>query len=397
MAKTRGKKSSKGGAKTSNKKGISLFKAIFLLSILAVGAYFGWRIHKNPARIAPYTYLFSGSTSAEEQALATSAQVLMVGDRMAVDMNKYADALIENASRNITEPIKFNIWAKDGVGLHRTLAALKSLNKFPPVIIYYGASQEFFETRTHPSQYVTFQRNKAIHDHELVSSMLMAWPEISRVVYEPYTFYQFNLASEPKEGPVIGAGPGKLEHMEMLFKVFEWELEELVLLTKEKNSKLIIITPPVNLDVQPRSTCSYSDDASIRSALSEQMNLLNAGKSKEAYDSLKIIADQSVANALALYWFGQAGMKLGRNLDAKKALVKAAAVDCGTWRASPVLNGIIKGIAEKYGVALVDYDTQLNAMYGQNVLFFDEINPQNVYNRAMMSKLGELVARMMDL
>lgn len=397
MAKTRGKKSSKGGAKSSKKKRISLFKAIFLLGILAIAGYVGWRVYKNPTRIAPYTYVFSGSPTTEELTTARESQVLMIGDRMAVDMNKYADALIENASRNITEPLKFNIWAKPGLGLHRTLAALKELDKFPPVIIYYGASQEFYETRTHPSQYKTFQYNMAMHDHELVSSILMAWPVVSRIAYEPYSFYQFSLGNDPKEGPIIGAGPGKLEHMEMLFKVFEWELEELAQLVKEKNSKLIIITPPINLDVLPKSTCSYGDDASIRSALSQQIELLKAGKSKEAYDSLKIMADQTVANALVLFWLGQAGMKLGRNLDAKKALLKAAAVDCGTWRASPVLNGIIKKVTEKHGITLVDYDTQLNAMYGQNVLFFDEINPQNIYNRAMMSKLGELVARIMDL
>lgn len=390
MAKSRGKKGTK-------KKGLSLTQVISLVIFVIVVGFLTLRVMKNPISMSPYPYKITGKPEQKLLTDAENTQVLLVGDRMSVSLSKYLEAFIESTSRNITEPIKVFNMGQDGFGLHRTLAQLKLLKKLPPVVIYYGATQEFFETRAHPLQYKTFLRNKEVQQQEILSSMLMAWPELSKVLYEPYQFFEFDLSSKPQDKIVIGAGPGKLEQMEMLFQIYKWELEDLVKLVKTGNSRLILITPPINLDVPPKATCSYSEDPTIRASLATQQRLLKEGKSKEAYDNLKLMADESIANAQALYLFAQAAANNGKMSESKKALTKAAAVDCATWRGSPVLNEIIKDVAARNGVPLVDFDTQLNAMYGQNVLFFDEINPQNVFNRAMMSKLGELVARIMDL
>lgn len=397
MAKSQRKNKSPSGKKPKKRSGLGFIAILFIFLLLGCVGYLAFRVNKNPERIYPYTYTLSGSPKQEELQQLNQTQVLMIGDRLALDMNKYADELIKSASANIIEPIKFNIWAQNGLGLHRVLGRLKSLENFPAVVIYYGASEEFYETRTHVLQYQDYLRNKFLYEHEVVSSLLLAWPLLSRVIYWPYHFFNFDLANDPTVGPIVGAGPGKLEQMEMLYQVFEWEMEELVSLIKEKNSKLVIVTPPINLDVPPKANCSLSDDSTIRSKLVAQRDALKAGKSKEAYDELKIIAEQTVANAHAFYLYGQAANQLGRTSEAKKALTKAATVDCATWRASPIFNAIIRKTAQKHSLNLVDYDQQLNAMYGQNVLFFDPINPQNVYNRAMMTKLGELIARLMNL
>tara|TARA_R110000868_G_scaffold75979_8_gene218932 strand:+ start:6213 stop:7394 length:1182 start_codon:yes stop_codon:yes gene_type:complete len=389
-SKSRGKKAGKTGK-------LSLLSIFSLLLCLGLAGAVAWRVHKNPISLSPLPYKISGSPEQTSLDKASSTQVLFVGDRMAVQIDQYMPAFIESASRNITEPIKVYNFAGDGKGLHRTVAELKLLKKMPPLIIYYGASQEFFETRAHPVQYKTFLRNKEIQSQEILSSLLMAWPRVSQVLYEPYNFFKFDLAAPPTDKVKIGPGPGKLEQMEMLFQIFEWELEEIVRISKASGSKLIFITNPINLDVAPLAACSYSEDSSIRSSLSQQAQLMKNGKSKEAFDNLKVLTEKSVANSKAHYLYAKAAESMGKISIAKKSLVKAAAVDCGTWRGSPIFNEIIRKVADRNGVPLVDYDGQLNAMYGQNVLFFDEINPQNVFNRAMMSKLGELTARLLDL
>lgn len=397
MAKTRPKKSAKSSSKTSKFGLLGVIKLLLIFGILAVGGYGAYRYQQNPPSLYPYPYTVNAVSDAGQDALAQSAQVLFVGDRMSVEMQKYTDALISRASNNITEPINFHMWAAPGTGLHRTLAYLRTLAKLPPVIIYFGGSEEFHETRVHPLHYKKFLTNKMLVEHEVVSSLILAWPEISRIIYEPYERYRFNLSDEIKNGPVIGAGPGKVEQMEMLFKIYEWEFEELIQLTKQRNVKLIVVTPPINLLAAPAASCSYSDDPTIQRDLMAQQKLLDEGKSKEAYDTLKVISEQTIANANALYLLGRAGVELNRLQEARAALTKAAAVDCGTWRPNPIINEIMRKSSNRNGIALVDYDQQLNAMLGQNVLFFDSINPQNIYNRAMMEKLGELVARLLDL
>jgi len=323
--------------------------------------------------------------------------VLMIGDRLTLSLEKYRDVFVQAASKNITEPIKFEMFAKKGLGLHRTLAILRSLPSIPKLVIYYGASEEFHETRAHPLHYQTFVRNQTLLKNEVVSSIIIAWPQTSRVIYEPYQRYQFRLDEEIKNGPVIGAAKGKVEQMEMMFKIFEWEFEELALLSKEKNFNLLVVTPPINLMAQPKAPCSYSDDPTIRLELDKLSKQLASGKSKEAYDALKIVADQTVANAQALFLLGKAAYSLNRLSEARAALTKAAAVDCGTWRPNPVVNGIIRTLSQRHGLTLVDYDEQLNSLLGQNVLFFDAINPQNIYNSALMEKLGEATARALNL
>ncbi|MFX3675675.1 MAG: hypothetical protein ACN6I6_01435 [bacterium] len=391
------KTSKSRGKKAAKKSKVSLLSIFSALLFLGLAAAVGWRVHKNPVSLSPLPYKISGAPELESLNKAQNSQVLFVGDRMGVHIDQYMPAFIESASRNITEPIRVYNFSGDGKGLHRTIAELKLLPKLPPLIIYYGASQEFFETRAHPVQYKTFLRNKEIQSQEVLSSLLMAWPTVSRVLYEPYNYFKFNLATPPQDKIKIGPGPGKLEQMEMLFQIFEWELEEFVRISKASSSKLIFITNPINLDIPPLASCSYSEDPSIRSALAQQAEMIKSGKSKEAFDNLKVLSEKSVANAKALYLYAKAAEAMGKITEAKKALIKAASVDCGTWRGSPIFNEIIKKVADRNGIPLVDYDGQLNAMYGQNVLFFDEINPQNVFNRAMMSKLGELTARLLDL
>src|SRR5690606_21758355 len=162
-------------------------------------------------------------------------QVLIVGDRMAKNLEPYADALINNASKNMTEPLRLKFLAREGYGLHRTLETLKELPTLPRLVIYYGASQELFELRTHPIQYEDFLTNKQLLANEIVSSTLMAWPDFSRLIYNPYQYFNIRMNEEPKESASIGAGADKLKQLEMLYQIYEWELDELVRFTKSKN------------------------------------------------------------------------------------------------------------------------------------------------------------------
>ncbi len=390
MAKKKRKKASKNN-------GIGLFKKLFIVSLLALCGYMGWRIHQNPLSLAPYPYKISGQPNPEALAKAADAQVLFIGDRLGVGLNKFLGSYISSASKNISEPIKVYNMSQDGFGLHRTLNTLKKLPKLPSLVIYYGGTQEFHETRAHPAQYKDFIFNKKIQEQEILSSALMAFPDLSRAIYNPYTFFNFDLSKKPNDKVVIGAGPGKLEQMEMIFQIYEWELWELVRYIKANNSKLVLITAPINLDVAPKANCSLSEENGLQIEINKQMKKLKEGKSKEAYDDLKVMATKNNTNSRILYLYASAAIEIGKNKEAKEALTRASTFDCATWRGSPVFNQILRKVADQAGLPLVDFDAQLNAMFGQNVLFFDEINPQYVYTKAMLSKLGELTTRLLGL
>lgn len=390
MAKRKSKKASKNNT-------IGLGKIVFTLAILTFVVIVGWRIRKNPQSEAPYPYKITGQPTSEILASAKDAQILFIGDQLGAGLDKFMQSYNQAASKNISEPLKIFNMSRDGLGLHRTLNELKALSKLPSLIIYYGSTQEFFETRAHPLQYEDFLFNKKIQDEDILSSALMAFPDLSRVLYNPYTFYEFDLATKPNSKVVIGAGPGKLEQMEMIFQIYEWELWELVKYVKENNSKLVLITAPVNLDVPPKANCSFSEESGLQIALNEMMEKLKRGRSKEVYDELKILKAKHPSHAKLLYLFGSTALEIGKTKEAKEALTQAATFDCATWRGSPVFNQIMRKVAAQSGLPLVDFDSQLNAMYGQNVLFFDEINPQNVYTKAMLSKLGELTIRLLGL
>lgn len=390
MAKRKSKKASKNNT-------IGLGKIIFGLAVLTLFVIVGWRIKKNPQSEAPYPYKITGQPTSETLASAKDAQILFIGDRLGAGLDKFMQSYNQTASKNISEPLKIYNMSRDGLGLHRTLNELKALPKLPSLIIYYGSSQEFFETRAHPIQYEDFLFNKKIQDEDILSSALMAFPDLSRVLYNPYTFYEFDLAAAPNSKVVIGAGPGKLEQMEMIFQIYEWELWELVKYVKENNSKLVLITAPINLDVPPKSNCSFSEESGLQIAINELMEKLKKGRSKEVYDELKILKAKHPSHARLLYLYGSTALEIGKTKEAKELLTQAATFDCATWRGSPVFNQIMRKVAAQAGLPLVDFDSQLNAMYGQNVLFFDEINPQNVYTKAMLSKLGELTIRLLGL
>ncbi len=390
MAKRKSKKVSKNN-------GIGIIGKLFIFLLIIVCVMIGWRIHKNPMTLAPYPYKIEGQPDAKTLELAAASQVLFIGDRLGLSLNKFSNDFIKAASKNISEPIKVYNMSQDGYGLHRTLNDLKKLPQLPSLVIYYGGTQEFHETRAHPIQYNDFVFNKKLHAHEVLSSVLMAFPDLSRVLYNPYTFFQFDLSKQPTSKIVIGAGPGKIEQMEMIFQIYEWELWELVRYIKARNSKLVFITAPVNLDVAPKANCSLSEEKNLQFEINKQIKKLKEGKSKEAYDNLKILVAKNNSNARVLFLFASAALEIGKNKEAKEALTRASTFDCATWRGSPVFNQIIRKVAAQSGVPLVDFDNQLNAMFGQNVLFFDEINPQNVYTKAMLSKLGELTARLLSL
>jgi len=390
MAKRKSKKASKNNT-------IGLGKIIFTLAILTIVVIIGWRIKKNPASDAPYPYKISGQAKTELIDKAKDAQILFIGDRLGAGLDKFIQSFNQAASKNISEPLKIYNMSRDGLGLHRILNELKSLPKLPSLIIYYGSTQEFFETRAHPLQYQDFLFNKKIQDEDILSSVFMAFPDLSRVLYNPYTFYEFDLAAKPNSKVVIGAGPGKIEQMEMIFQIYEWELLELTKYVKENNSKLVLITSPINLDVPPKANCSLSEEGGLQIAINEMIEKLKNGKSKEVYDELKVLKAKHPSHARLLYLFGSTALEIGKTKEAKEALTQAATFDCATWRGSPVFNQIMRKVAAQSGLPLVDFDSQLNAMYGQNVLFFDEVNPQNIYTKAMLTKLGELTIRLLGL
>ena len=118
-------------------------------------------LSKAPPSFVPYSYRFKSFEPAGKKE-AVLSDILILGDRMGQRLSFYIPALKKKRDWNI-----YN-WSETGEGLHRTLNKVRHLSAFPPVVIYHGSVDEFYEKKFHPTLHyqkirhnlITYQKNK---------------------------------------------------------------------------------------------------------------------------------------------------------------------------------------------------------------------------------------------
>lgn len=367
------------------------FLALIMLILVVTGGYFVWeRYQKNPEQIFPYPYRFQS----EAPALKPNAPILIVGDRMGAYFAKFITELAASISRNLEKPIKIQSIAMDGFALHRTLHQLKNTAPWPQIVIYQGGSEEFFEQKFELSEIPLIAKNFERYQDERIETFLILYPWLSRLVYEPMK--RTTLAPTPTWEKEI-TEEQYLERLETELLLFEQQMIQLVEMSKDRNSLLILTTTPINLDIPPKEVCDFTSNLEVEKVIFDLRELLKKNDLKSAYLKSSQAVKKYLGNALLLYIHGQIARRLGNLEEAKVSLLEASAYDCRPWRATELNNSIIRKVARDHQVLLFDFARLVEKDWVKNTTFFDEIHAQNLYYEKGMHQLGLVIKQILKL
>lgn len=376
---------------------IKKFFIILALLVLCAGGFLYYTYSAKKTLITPYPYSFNQNARLgidRELAEATNAEILIIGDRMGENLSVYTPALSEELAKSFKNAPQIYNWSRPREGLHRSLFKLKLLKKLPPIIIYHGASSELFEKTFSVSDSDAITKNFKAYDDEKIISLIITFPWLSKIFYKKMDYYELGAIKEYKNRL---SGLDKLREKEVAFKLFDYELRELIDLVKDKKSNLILITTPLNLEIEPVETCSQSTSNTVIEEQQLIEAMIKEGNYKSAYPKVIELANETYSNAKSFFLLGKVALGLGDLALAREALQKATVFDCANWRGNAVYNAIIKSTAKKRQVMMIDFDQYMASSLSKEGLFSDELFPQNIFYQNMFTELLEAIKKILSV
>lgn len=365
--------------------------------LLLIPFAIGYKIWLTPSTIIPYPYQFQNIVYPDWQDAANS-HVLILGDRAARGLTPYHELITTLASEGLRSPLEIFNWSRESEGIHRTVEKVRFLakqNALPRVVVYMGGSSEFEEKRFYYQDLARIKINFALFQNERISSAIMLWPALSRLIYLPTT--RVELTSAANRSTPHYTGKQWQEVKEVAFKLYRYHLEEMGRIIRAHNSQLILVTTPVNLEHPPRRSCPHTESREISQKQGEILELFKQGRHKDAFIKAQKLSDISIANAHSSFLLGRAALEIGELSTARRALLHAVAVDCDQWQMNPVFNSLIIQNASRHDHFIIDFDRLLNLQLGQNVLFLDARTPQNLFYQQFSDILAREIRKIYQL
>ncbi len=373
------------------------FKTALLITILALVAI-GVKYYISPMRLIPYPYALQTSMPKGfdlEVKDAEKAKILIIGDKMGVELNKNLKALEAKAQDTLKTNITFFNWSRENESLSRTIQKLKSLKKIPTLVIYHGGSSEFFEKKFQLADRFTILNNFKKYDNDKILSLIITFPELSRIIY--FNDQIINLANIPRKDPTTYAEGERILAKDLTYKIYQYEIRELIELLKTNNSTLILITPPINYETPPNEVCSEVNTTTIIETHQEVNELLKNGDIKGAYSLIKELSNEVVGNADTWYLRGMAAMKSGYLAEARNSLAMAVSFDCKPDRPDPVLNEIMKAEGQKALAFIIDFDLLGKSLIGGEPFFLNKDFPHNIYYEKINDEIFITIKKILNI
>jgi hypothetical protein len=359
---------------------------IFLSGGVAIAAVlYLWS--SQSTREVPYPYIFE-ERELEGLDQASQAQILIVGDRMASRLSEYLPLIGKEFNPRLRDPLKVYSWARAGEGFHRTLNKLKNLSSWPEVLLVHGFSQELEEQRFFLQDKKTIVKNFMNYENPWIQSLVIAYPDLSRLLYWPHRLMRIKDFA-PYQVEIDDHLHQKRDALTNL--ILRYEIQELIRLARKNQTTLIFVTTPLNLEVKPKRVCSHAQTTTMGREQRDIEQLLEHGKTKEAFARAETLATQTPMNALNYYLLGKSALELADYSRAQGALQVATMFDCFAWRSTAVTNQLVLQLADQEGLAVIDFDFMVNQNLGRGVLFHDELYAQELYYLEMMKELIALL------
>ena len=358
-------------------------KTIFLVFLLLV-CIATYRFLKSAG--TPYPYLME-KISFEGLEEANQADILIIGDRMGEKLTSHISPLLEKTGGKFRKSLNLYNWSRPREGLHRTLAKLRSLSQWPSLVIYHGASEEYYEKKIHLEEQKKILQNFQYRENEIIYSLVILFPPLSRIIYHPVEIMRLNEKIIPDE--TLYTSMDIQKKMEAIFKIFQYEMEQLVDLARSNKSRLLFLTTPLNLNLAPKKICHHSITSSIVAEQQKIANFLQGRDSQQAWEHALALTKKSIGNARSFFLASQAAKALGHDKKARDYGNVATSFDCETWRGNAVFNAIIQKSALTHQIPLLDFNYLVNRNFAEES-FFDEIFPADFHYQ----KLGEKIIGM---
>ena len=358
-------------------------KKIFLSVFLLFLALVAFRFFKNSGDPYPYEVEKISWDGLEE---ANQADILILGDRMGEKLTPYLLPLLEKTAGKFKKTLRMYNWSRPKEGLHRTLAKLHSLSQWPSLIIYHGASEEYYEDKIPLLQREKILKNFQYKEDEIISSIAIFLPWLSRIIYHPVT--RLKLKEEIIPDEALLTSMEKQKKMEVAFKLFQHEMEDMIRLGRNKKSRFILITTPLNLNLPVKKVCHHSITKTIKKEQQEITVLLQSGDAQQALVQAEALAKKSIGNAQSFHLVYQVAKNLNKNKMARDYANIATTFDCESWRGNAVFNAIIQKTAIAHQISLLDFNYLVNQNL-EELSFLDEIFPTEIHYQ----KLGEKIIK----
>ncbi|MBF0300600.1 MAG: hypothetical protein HQK51_17940, partial [Oligoflexia bacterium] len=322
--------------------------------------------------------------------------ILIIGDRLGKNLKNYADKLAESLSNDTKTTVKVQVMAENNEGLHRTIYRLKQLKTLPAVIIYHGGSDEGFEKKFHMRESAKILKNIQIYQDDRVKTLVQLAPILSKFIYKPLD--RVKIKTDPSEDKTEYLAKERQTYLEISYKLYEMELEELIQLVTSKGKNLILLTVPINFDVYPKIVCENSSSEQVINAQNEVFELYKNENYKDAYKEFLELKKIMPGNALTYFMLGKTCKNLGQYKEAVENFELASSYDCSLWRGNAIHNATIEKFAQKYNLYLMDFHFIVNKDLAQEEnLFLDEIFPQHPYYQNIMEDIRKHIKKVLNI
>lgn len=380
---------------------------IFTFSIIIIlGGLFslaGKRIYTNPTQINPYPYKFmpleANDKIIDKAKQASSAQVLIIGDHLALPLTGAIPDMVLETSKKVKGDLQYFNWAARGEGIHRSLYKIKQLTEVPEIVVYFGGSEEFFEKTFNSQNIQQIMYNFKLRENDFIASLLILWDYPSRLIYRPVK-YQLLPVTAPEISPPFPL-VGDLNYqriVELKFKLFKYMFEEMMDIIILAGKTPVIVIPPINYEVAPKKICEKSTNERLDAKIFKLAKIIQADPyNKEAYQKLLNLKKQGPFHAQISYLLAIIEIKNKKFIQALKYYQDAHIYDCQFWRGHVVFNAIMKNYALKNKITTIDLDQRLIHKLGRDTLFLDDVYPHNITYEFLSSELIGIIKTVLQL
>ena len=367
-----------------------LKKPIIFFPLLGLGlAVLLW----NPSSPrTPLPYAFKDPVkllSPQQQKEAKESTLLIIGDRHGRLFSQYLPLLRKKFHPLLRNMAILNVSEKHH-GIHRSLKKLQEIPSLPSLILFLGGHDEFYEKKFNLSEYETIKKNFLTFQNNSKVILMNLFPLLTSFIIKPMSYHWYGPKVHPvkKDNNPINQQRG----LELRFKIYEWEVQQLIeQAQKNKQTKLILTTSPINLQTPPKEVCSNATTPLLDQKLSSLENLFHQGDTKTTITQLSSLEEVILGHAGFYHLLGKAYLKQGEFKSARKYLTMANSFDCAPSGSSHILNNILRSKAKENTVSILDWDKISNADLGKATIFQGKDDPEESYDHHFLDGLATLI------
>lgn len=366
--------------------------ASILIPALSACIYYANRYMKNDGNITPYPFSYSQSTG---ENFEIDSPILIIGDQLGIRLHQFKSTLSRKISTNLSKEIKIQTMATENLSLVRIVDQIKKLEKLPLIIIYLGNNNEKFEKLFSNRNIKTILKNFKYYDHDIYRSLMMIFPQASRLIYKPIK--KITISNKITQDTSKYSDPAYQLRNVVHFKIYESLMDEFLRYAKKNNAIVIPVTTPINFELPPKKSCYGSISEEGLASYQKVKSLLKKRDFKNAYRQSKELVAFHPYNTDLIYQHAQIAQANNKIAEAKKYYGLSTVYDCGRKHSNAVFNNIIRKKARKYDYSYIDfYELVLDQSFLDST-FLDEIYPQDIYFEKLAGLLAEKIKKLLKL